>query len=64
MVSCAFAASSTRAGERELGFDVMLDLGRGGAEAVEGYQQHEGEVPWVHGVHGGCEHGGEDAAEG
>lgn len=64
VVACAFATGSTGAGERELGFDVVLYLGRDSAEAVEGYQQHEGKVPRVHGVHGGCEHGGEDAAEG
>lgn len=63
VVPGAFAAEGAGAGERELRLDVVLDLGRGGAQAVEGYQQHEGEVPGVHGVHDGCEHGSEDAAE-
>lgn len=63
MIPCAFTTEGTRAGECELRFDFVLDLGCNGAEAVEGYQQHEGEIPRVHGVHGGCEHGGDDAAE-
>lgn len=64
MVPCAFTTEGAFTGKCELRFGFVLDLGRDGAEAVEGYQQHEGEIPRVHGVHSGCEHGGDDAAEG
>ena len=57
----ALAAGRAGRGKSQAGFDVVLDLGRGGADEEEDAEQREGRGGWVESVDGRSEAGGKKA---